>query len=127
MSDSFEQGIIAANPTDGINTINDVLPQADFDGDGTSNLTEFRLGLLPTNPNSRFFVTTSDSNLSDGFTIRWQGKAGLTFQVERSATLASNSWSVIHTVTPVADGLRTFTDPTPVPVGKSFYCVILAP
>ena len=127
MSDSFEQGIIAANPTDGINTINDVLPQDDFDGDGTDNLTEFRLGLVPTNANSRFFVTSTDRNLADGYTVGWQGKAGLTFRVERSATLATGSWSVIHTVTPLTDGPRTFTDPAPVPVGKAFYRVRLAP
>lgn len=126
MTDSFEQGIIAANPTDGINTINDVLPQADFDGDGTNNLTEFRLGLIPTNANSRFFITSTDSNLADGYTIAWQGKAGLTFKVERSVTLAPGSWSVIHTVTPVADGPRTLTDPAPVPLGKAFYRVTLA-
>ncbi len=127
MSDSFEQGIIAANPSDGINTINDVLPVDDFDGDGTDNLTEFRLGLVPTNPNSRFFIASSDSNLADGYTVGWQGKAGLTFRVERSATLATGSWSVIHTVTPLADGPRTFTDPAPVPAGKAFYRVTLAP
>lgn len=127
MADSFEQGIIDANPGDGITTINDVLPGDDFDGDGTDNLTEFRLGLVPTNPNSRFFIASSDSNLADGYTVGWQGKAGLTFRVERSATLATGSWSVIHTVTPLADGLRTFTDPAPVPAGKAFYRVTLAP
>lgn len=127
MADSFEQGIIAANPTDGINTIIDVLPQDDFDGDGTDNLTEFRLGLVPTNANSRLLLTSTDSDLADGYTVAWQGKAGLTFRIERSATLAAGSWSVIHTVIPVSDGPRTFTDPAPVPVGKAFYRVRLAP
>jgi autotransporter-associated beta strand protein len=127
MADSFEQGIIDANPGDGITTINDVLPGDDFDIDGTDNLTEFRLGLIPTNPNSRFFITSTDSNLSDGYTVGWQGKAGLTFRVERSATLATGSWSVIHTVTPLVDGPRTFTDPAPVPAGKAFYRVTIAP
>lgn len=126
MADSFELGIIAANPNDAINTINDVLPQADFDGDGTDNLTEFRLGLVATDANSRFFITSTDSNLADGYTVGWQGKAGLTFRVERSTTLASGSWSVIHTVTPAADGPQSFTDPAPVPAGKSFYRVTLA-
>ena len=127
MPDSFEQAIIAANPNDAINTINDVLPGNDFDGDGTNNLTEYRLGLIPNDANSRFFVSSTDSNLNDGYTLGWQGKTGLTFNVERSSTLASASWSVIHTVTPAADGPQSFTDPAPVPVGKAFYRVTLAP
>lgn len=125
MADSFEQGIIAANPADGINTINDVLPQADFDGDGTNNLTEFRLGLNPTNANSRFFITSTDGDLSDGYTVNWQGKAGVTFKVERSSSLASGQWSVIHTVTPGADGPLNFTDPHPVPAPRAFYRITL--
>ena len=125
MADSFEQGIIAANPADGINTINDVLPQADFDGDGTNNLTEFRLGLDPTNANSRFFITSTDGDLSDGYTVNWQGKAGVTFKVERSSSLASGQWSVIHTVTPGADGPLIFTDPHPVPAPRAFYRITL--
>lgn len=125
MADSFEQGIIAANPVDGINTINDVLPQADFDGDGTNNLTEFRLGLDPTNANSRFFITSTDGDLSDGYTVNWQGKAGVTFKVERSSSLASGQWSVIHTVTPGADGPLNFTDPHPVPAPRAFYRITL--
>ncbi|MEO7100542.1 MAG: autotransporter-associated beta strand repeat-containing protein [Luteolibacter sp.] len=99
----------------------------DFDGDGTDNLTEFRLGLIPNSGNSRFVVTTSDSILGDGYTVSWQGKAGLTFTVQRSTTLAAGSWTVIQTVTPVADGPQTFTDPAPVPTGKSFYRVTLQP
>jgi autotransporter-associated beta strand protein len=127
MADSFEQVIIEADPTDAINNINDVLPGDDFDSDGTNNLTEYRLGLVPNNANSRFFVSSTDSNPGDGYTLGWQGKAGLTFTVERSSTLASGSWSVIHTVTPAADGPQSFTDPAPVPAGKSFYRVTLAP
>jgi autotransporter-associated beta strand protein len=127
MNDSFEQIIINANMNDSINTINDVLHGADFDRDGTDNLTEFRLGLQPTNSNSRFFVASNDRNLADGFTLGWQGKAGLTFKVERSATVAIGSWSVIHTVTPATDGPISFTDLAPVPSSKAFYRVILAP
>lgn len=99
----------------------------DFDGDGTDNLTEFRLGLIPNKGNSRFVVTASDSNLADGYTVNWQGKAGLTFSVQRSSSLAAGSWTVISTVTPVADGAQSYTDPAPVPAGKSFYRVLLQP
>jgi hypothetical protein len=76
---------------------------------------------------SRFAVTDSDGTLADGYTVSWQGVAGLTFSVQRSSSLTPGSWSVIHTVTPVSDGPLSYTDPAPVPAGKSFYRVLLDP
>ncbi|NNL78817.1 MAG: hypothetical protein HKO68_20995 [Desulfobacterales bacterium] len=49
MSDGWEQWIIDANPNDDINTIEDVLPDDDFDDDGVSNLNEFINGSNPIN------------------------------------------------------------------------------
>jgi len=40
LADSFEQGIIAADPDDGIATLEDVLPGDDFDDDGSTNQEE---------------------------------------------------------------------------------------
>ncbi len=40
LPDDFEQAIIDSNPSDDIETIDDVLPENDFDGDGYSNLRE---------------------------------------------------------------------------------------
>ncbi len=41
MDDAWEQQIIDANPGDGIETIEDVLPDHDYDGDGLNNYDEF--------------------------------------------------------------------------------------
>jgi hypothetical protein len=41
MADSFEWGIVNADPDDDITTIEDVLREDDFDGDGYTNLQEF--------------------------------------------------------------------------------------
>ncbi|MEO5914563.1 MAG: autotransporter-associated beta strand repeat-containing protein [Luteolibacter sp.] len=100
----------------------------DFDGDGTNNLTEYRLGLTPNNGSSRFAITTADNTLGDGYTITWQGKTGLNFTVERSITLGAGSWTKV-TPAPQAgvDGTNSFTDPAPVPAGKAFYRVLLEP
>ncbi len=40
LADSFEQGIIAADPNDAIATLEDVLPGDDFDNDGSTNQEE---------------------------------------------------------------------------------------
>lgn len=90
----------------------------DFDGDGTDNLTEFRLGLLPDDGSSRFAASRTI-----GGEIRWPGKAGLSFTIERSTTLAPGGWDPIATV-PGTDGINTYTDPEP-PAGKAFYRVRL--
>jgi hypothetical protein len=88
----------------------------DFDGDGSSNLVEHLLGLSPANGSSRFAGTMN------GSTITWPAKAGVSFTVQRSTTLAS--WSDVATVV-AASATGTWTDPAP-PSGKAFYRVVLA-
>ncbi|GAA5128026.1 hypothetical protein JIN84_07825 [Luteolibacter yonseiensis] len=95
----------------------------DFDGDGTSNLTEYRLGLVPNSGASRFAATRSAAGL-----ISWPSAVGVKFDVQRSTTLAAGSW---ETVSPVAGidgtpGTASFTDPSPPPSG-AFYRVVLRP
>ncbi len=47
MLDGWEWQIFSADPDDGIDTVADVLPNDDFDGDGLSNGDEFRHSLDP--------------------------------------------------------------------------------
>ncbi len=88
---------------------------ADPDGDGTPNLTEFRLGLNPMSGASFFGGTLS------GSTITWPAASGLEFTVQRSTTLGA--WGDVATVT-ATDATASWTDPAP-PAGKAFYRVIL--
>jgi hypothetical protein len=92
----------------------------DFDGDGTDNLTEFRLGLVPNNGGSSFAATRSAAGL-----LEWPGVEGVTFTVQRSTTLADGSWSDIATI-PGTAGTASFSDPSP-PVGAAFYRILLEP
>ena len=94
----------------------DQTPTGDFDSDGTDNLTEYRLGLIPNNGSSLFQATRSDNGL-----IQWPSTTGVTFTVRRSTDLSS--WSPVATV-PGTAGTASFTDPSP-PVGKAFYEIVL--
>lgn len=95
----------------------------DFDGDGTNNLTESRLGLIP-NSGTSFFAATRAAN---GM-ITWPSAAGVKFDVQRSTTLAVGSWDLVSPSAGIdgTAGTASFTDTTP-PVGKAFYRVLLRP
>ncbi len=97
-------------------------PDGDFDADGTDNLTEFRLGLIPNDGSSRWEVTTTDNELGDGFTVNWEGVSGETFVVERSID-GMSTWLPVDTQAGV-DGPMSYTDPSP-PVGNAQYRVEL--
>lgn len=92
----------------------------DFDGDGTNNLTEFRLGLVANSGSSRFAATRA----TDG-RITWPSVTGVNFTVMRSTTLAAGSWTPVGAV-PGTAGTAEFIDPSP-PAGGAFYRVLLEP
>jgi hypothetical protein len=93
----------------------------DFDNDGTANLTEFRLELIPNSPTSRFAATGSSGGL-----ILWPSVTGVTFRIERSTSLDLGSWTPLEAAIPGSAGTASYTDPAP-PIGRAFYRVGLNP
>jgi alpha-L-fucosidase len=90
----------------------------DFDADGSSNLTEYRLGLDPASGSMVFTATRSTGGL-----LEWPSAQGVTFTVQRGEALTG--WTNIATV-PGTTGTAGFTDPAP-PTGKAFYRIRLDP
>jgi len=93
----------------------------DFDKDGTANLTEFRLQLVPNSGVSRFAATRGA-----GGVIQWPSVTGVTFRIERSTTMLPGSWTTVDAAFPGTAGTASFTDPSP-PAGKAFYKIGLNP
>lgn len=93
----------------------------DFDHDGTDNLTEFRLGLVPNNGSSRFVASAGG-----GATIQWPSVAGVTFTIKRSTTLEVGSWTVLEAAFPGTAGTASYNDPSP-PAGRAFYTIEFHP
>ncbi len=90
----------------------------DYDGDGTSNLAEYLLGLEPDDGSSRF------ASHWEGSTLTWSAAAGLSFTVQRSTTLSGEAaWENVGTVD-TTGAVGTWTDEVP-PAGKAFYRVVL--
>ncbi|GAA5481477.1 hypothetical protein [Haloferula sargassicola] len=100
-------------------------PAEDFDGDGTDNLTEFRLGLIPDDAASRFAIAVTDTNgPAGGFSLQWPSKEGVTFTIRRSANLST--WTDIATgVLAATGGASTSYSDAAAPAGKAFYQVEL--
>ena len=98
-------------------------PTGDFDKDGTSNLTEYRLGLIPNSGSSLFIASRADNGL-----ISWPGAVGVTFDVLRSTSLDAGSWTLVSPGAGIAgvEGSTSFTDPSP-PSGSAFYRIALRP
>ncbi len=97
MDDTVEQQIVDADPHDDINSIEDVLPGDDFDGDGLSNGAEVVAGTLPTDAGSVFALSSpGESETSGDFVLRWYSVAGRSYTVLRG-TVLSGGFSPIAT------------------------------
>ncbi|WP_035613148.1 hypothetical protein [Haloferula sp. BvORR071] len=92
----------------------------DFENDGTDNLTEFRLGLIPNDGKSRFTAVRNTNG-----SITWPSTTGTTFKIERSTTLGAGGWTTLQAAYPGTAGTTTYTDPAPPAGVRIFYRVSL--
>lgn len=112
--------------TDHFNTLG-VIPAADPDGDGMSNLQEFFAGTTPTNPASRLAITQAEFLPTSDFTLTFSSVAGVTYRLEMSATLAADSWTTLGADLTGTGGILQATDATAPKPAKRFYRVRVIP
>ncbi len=115
MKDRYElaQGFSYWNPLDAAQ---------DADGDGSTNLTESRLGLNPRN-GAQSFRASGTVNSPGHVVLTWPSAPGLKFAIKRSSDLAT--WQPLGTVDAVGTS-ATYTDPAPGGPHK-FYRIELLP
>jgi hypothetical protein len=82
LPDSWEQQIIDDNREDDIETIWDVLPEDDYDGDGSPNEEEFCANTDATDDESYFAIVNIVRNPDDTVSVFWNCVAGATYRVE---------------------------------------------
>lgn len=74
-------------------------PDADPDGDGMTNLQEFRAGTNPTDSQSRFAVRGEKSPLGQfALILSWPSQVGKIYRLEGASTLSVDGWTVIEDV-----------------------------
>jgi hypothetical protein len=123
IADSVDQQIVDASPSDAIRSVWDVLPGDDFDGDGLSNLAEYRAGTSATDPGSVFAVSAVNPLPDAGgglFVIRWYSEAGKTYTLHKATDLQSG-FAPIQTGIPAAYPINSYTDT--VSTARAFYLI----
>lgn len=105
---------------------------ADPDGDGFSNLQEYRIGTVPTNPASRLAVTeTSVVTEGDGrhFRLTFPTAPDVIYRVECGTALAPGSWTPLGGEVTGTGTPATVTDPAPATLhpGRFYRVRILSP
>jgi len=115
LADAWEQqyfGSLSANPGD------------DPDGDGMSNLREFRAGTNPTDAQSLFEVVEI-SKVPNGISVRWSSQAGRRYQVRRATTplAALSEYGVVQSNIAATPPTNQFIDTTIGTVAQFFYLI----
>ena len=102
-------------------------PNDDFDGDGTSNLAEFRLGLTPNDGRSRFASSLTQNSADGSITLTWPSQPGLSFAISSSTTLSA--FDTAEASVPAAAAPATTTTWTSGPQSnpKKFFRVAFTP
>jgi Bacterial TSP3 repeat len=96
----------------------------DPDGDGMSNLREFRAGTNPTDPSSRFEVVEISKVLS-GISIQWTSQADRSYRVKRSPNLLAplSEYAVVKSGLTATPPMNQFIDTTTGTNAMFFYLI----
>jgi hypothetical protein len=100
------------------------LPNDDPDGDGLTNLREYRAGTTPTDPNSLFeFIDISP--VLGGVYLRWSSQPNRTYRLRRSTVLSPNAagYEIIRTGLAATPPVNEFIDATATGGAQFFYIV----
>ncbi len=98
-------------------------PGGDADGDGLSNLDEYRSGTLPDQATSGLRITNLVRSAGQA-TVRWPAVAWATYRVESSTNLRSGVWAPLDWVEQGASpGPAAYLDPLPTNVIRHYRVV----
>jgi hypothetical protein len=98
----------------------------DADGDGLTNLQEFRAGTDPKNATSALRISGMDK-VGTAMRVSFPSVNGKTYRLESRDDLSSGSWSVLTDQVFGTGNTLQITDPSAAGVTKRFYRVVVEP
>lgn len=119
LADEFEWHIINYNLSDTTETLVNVLPNGDFDGDGARNAFEEIAGTDATSAEDYLRIKSIDES-SPAFRVLVDGKIGRTYHLERSTTL-SPPWTEVEQVGPLTEEQEVAPTDSAPPADAAFY------
>ena len=99
----------------------------DFDGDGVTDLQEFRAGTDPTNGNSVFRVLTVTPMGGGSTRVMWSGNPDRTYRVEYKDDLSLPDWTALSGATAWNGSTASLTDLGATASGHRYYRVVRLP
>jgi len=103
-----------------------ISPNGDADGDGLSNLAEYRAGTDPLDPNSAFQFINVTNDSPGAIRVDWSSIAGRVYTLQRSSSLTSGYTNLNINVT-ATEPMNTFRDTNAPSPGPYFYRLLLQP
>lgn len=98
----------------------------DSDGDGISDLAEFRAGTDPTDPTSAFRGGLLNPPASGPVTLQWPARPGYSYKIQFKNALSDALWSDLSTTVSVGGGVAQASDTT-VGMVQRFYRIAVVP
>ena len=99
-------------------------PGYDYDGDGFTNEQERLAGTSPTDRDSALLLADfSKPTVGDTFTLQWRSVSGITYQIQTTDSLLSNSWANIGDPVTATGPTTNTTVPIPPTDTRRFYRV----
>jgi Tol biopolymer transport system component len=100
---------------------------ADFDGDGSTDLDEFRAGTDPTNQGSVLRAMTLTPWAGGATTVLWPAVPGRAYQVQWKDDLSQGSWQTLPGAVTISGSTGSMVDTAASAQSKRFYRVVVLP
>ena len=95
LPDGWETEVIDANPEDGLNSIFELLPDDDLDGDGFSNRNEYLAKTDPLDPESHLKILSLVRSEQNKLTLAFEQQPGRIYSIQEKGP-SQSQWDTVH-------------------------------